>query len=131
MSRQRVVRFGSTTSLVGVFTEPVSGTPRQAVGVIILNSGILHHVGANRLHVQLARRFAELGFASLRFDFSGIGDSEARRDRLSFEQSSPVETREAVDYLAQAHGLREVVLVGLCSGADAAHLSATLDERIV
>jgi pimeloyl-ACP methyl ester carboxylesterase len=131
MSRQRVVRFGSTSPLVGVLTEPATGTPRQPVAVLILNSGILHHVGASRLHVQLARRFAEAGFASLRFDFSGIGDSEPRKDHLTFEQSSPVETREAIDYLAQSHGLSKVVLMGLCSGADAAHLSATLDDRIV
>jgi pimeloyl-ACP methyl ester carboxylesterase len=131
MSKQRVVKFGSTTPLTGVLTEPLPSTPRQPVGILILNSGILHHVGANRLHVQLARRFAEAGFASLRFDFSGIGDSEARRDQLSFEQSSPIETREAIDHLSRSHGLSRVVIVGLCSGADAAHLSATLDDRIV
>lgn len=131
MVRQRVVKFGSATPLAGVLTEPPSGVAKQPVAVILLNSGILHHVGANRLHVQIAHRLAASGFASFRFDLSGIGDSEARRDELSFEQSSPLETREAIDYLERAHGVRRVVLMGLCSGADVAHLTAIDDERVV
>jgi alpha/beta superfamily hydrolase len=131
MSRQRVVKFGTVAPLTGILTEPDNGAARESTAVIILNSGILHHVGANRLHVQLARRLADLGFASLRFDFSGIGDSEARRDNLSFEQSAPRETQDAIDYLAKSHGLESVVLTGLCSGADVAHLTAVADSRVV
>ena len=131
MVRQRVVKFGSATPLAGVLAEPPSGVAKQPVAVILLNSGILHHVGANRLHVQLAHRLAAAGFASFRFDLSGIGDSEARRDELSFEQSSPLETRDAIDYLERAHGVRRVVLMGLCSGADVAHLTALDDARVV
>lgn len=131
MSRQRVVKFGTVAPLTGILTEPENGVPRESVAIVILNSGILHHVGANRLHVQLARRLADLGFASLRFDFSGIGDSEARRDNLSFEQSAPRETQDAIDYLARSHGVQNVVLTGLCSGADVGHLTAVEDQRVV
>ncbi len=131
MGRQRVVKFGSATPLAGVLTEPAGAAVRQPVAVVLLNSGILHHVGANRLHVQLAGRLAEAGFVSLRFDLSGIGDSEARRDDLSFEQSAPLETRDAIEYLGRAHGMRRVVLMGLCSGADVAHLAARDDDRVV
>jgi pimeloyl-ACP methyl ester carboxylesterase len=131
MSRQRVVRFGETTPLTGVLTEPPAGATRAAVGVLILDSGILHHVGANRLHVQLARRLAELGFPSLRFDFSGIGDSEPRRDGLSFEDSAPKETVDAIDYMVRSNGVAKVVLMGLCSGADVAHMTALADQRVI
>jgi len=130
MSRQRAVRFGSAAKLAGVLTEPSAGTARSDVGVVILDSGILHHVGANRLHVQLARKLADDGFVSLRFDFSGIGDSETRNDSLPFEQSSPRETQDAIDYLVASHGVRKVVLAVLCSGADAAHLTAIRDQRV-
>jgi pimeloyl-ACP methyl ester carboxylesterase len=131
MSKQKVVRFGTVTPLAGILTEPVGGASRERPAVIILDSGILHHVGANRLHVQLARRLADLGFATLRFDFSGLGDSEARRDSRTFEESSPLETREAIDYTSRALGSRGAILMGLCSGADAAHLAALQDDRVV
>ena len=130
MTRQRIVKFGGSTPLVGVLTEPTS-TSTGRPWVILLNSGILHHVGVNRLHVQLARRLAESGYGSLRFDFSGLGDSEARRDELSFERSAPLETRDAIDYLARTQGAHRVVLMGLCSGADVAHLTALQDDRVV
>jgi pimeloyl-ACP methyl ester carboxylesterase len=130
MTKQRVVRFGTVTPLAGILTEPVGGAPRDRPAVIILNSGILHHVGANRLHVQLARRLAELGFATLRFDFSGLGDSEPRRDSRPFEESGPLETREAIDYVSRTVGSPSAILMGLCSGADAAHLAALDDERV-
>ena len=131
MMHQRVVKFGDVTPLAGVLTEPVGGTERSRPWVVLLNSGILHHVGVNRLHVQIARKLATMGYGSLRFDFSGMGDSEVRRGELSFEQSAPRETREAIDYLARTQGVRRVVLMGLCSGADVAHLSALDDERVV
>lgn len=131
MTRQRIVKFGGTTPLVGVLTEPGTAGGHDRPWVILLNSGILHHVGVNRLHVQLARRLSAAGYGSLRFDFSGLGDSEARRDNLSFEQSAPLETREAIDYLARTQGTQRVVLMGLCSGADVAHLVAVEDPRVM
>ena len=129
--RQRVVKFGEATPLTGVLTEPGAGDGHESPWVVLLNSGILHHVGVNRLHVQIARRLAEQGCGSLRFDFSGLGDSESRRDKLSFEQSAPLETRDAIDFLARTRGAQRVALVGLCSGADVAHLTALDDDRVV
>jgi pimeloyl-ACP methyl ester carboxylesterase len=131
MRRQRIVKFGGATPLTGVLTEPTGSADRSRPWVVLLNSGILHHVGVNRLHVQLAKRLADAGYGSLRFDFSGLGDSEARRDDLSFEQSAPLETKDAIDYLARSQGASGIVLMGLCSGADVAHLTAMQDERVV
>jgi pimeloyl-ACP methyl ester carboxylesterase len=131
MSRLRAITFGRVTPLTGVVTEPAGGGSGDRIAVVLLNSGILHHVGANRLHVQLARRLAELGFLSLRFDFSGIGDSEARRDDRSFEHSAPLEVKDAIDYLQRQHGVSRIVLMGLCSGADVAHLTAIDEARVV
>ncbi len=129
--RERAVRFGKSTSLIGVLTDPSQGSERASVGVIFLNSGILHHVGACRLHVRLARRLAERGFTSVRFDLSGIGDSEARKDSLSVEQSAQLEVQEAMDHLAATKQVKEFVLIGLCSGADMAFLVSQIDERVV
>lgn len=126
---ERVVRLGA--SLVGVLAEPVGTGGAQHPSVVFLNSGILHHIGACRLHVRLARRLAAQGVTSLRFDLSGIGDSESRRDTLSFQQSAVLEVQEALDYLAATRGAREFILVGLCSGADLGFWVSQSDPRVV
>ena len=129
--RESVTRFGSSASMVGIVTEPPPGVSASSgPAVIFINSGIVHRVGACRLHTQIARELARHGITSLRFDLSGIGDSDARRDALSFEESSVIETREAIDYLAARKGVSEVVLAGLCSGADVAHMTALVDKRV-
>ncbi len=129
--RERAIRFGKSASLIGVITEPAQGTSRAALGVVFLNSGILHHVGACRMHVRLARQLAKHGITSIRFDLSGIGDSEARKDSLTFEQSAQVEVQEAMDYLTVAKRINEFVLIGLCSGADMGFMVSQGDARVV
>ena len=130
--REKAVRFGKTRSLVGIVTEASSGAGRDAgPAVIMLNSGILHHIGACRLHVKLARTLAPAGYTVMRFDHSGIGDSDARRETLPFETSAVLDVQEAMDYLTATRGAREFVLMGLCSGADMAFKVARVDSRIV
>lgn len=128
--REKAVRFGTTASLVGVLTEAAGGADADRPAFLFLNSGILHRVGSCRMHVRLARALSAAGYHCLRFDYSGIGDSDQRRDSLSFEESAVVETREAMDYLAKAKGTKRFVLMGLCSGADMAHETAVADERV-
>jgi len=125
------VRFGSAAPLVGVVTDP--GADRRlenAPAVVFLNSGLLHRVGACRMHVRLARALAAEGLVSLRFDFSGLGDSEPRRDSLPFERSGVLETQEAMQLLNETRGVSKFVLVGLCSGADMAFYTAIEDTRV-
>jgi len=130
--REKAVRFGKTKSLVGIVTEASNGAGRDGgPAVIMLNSGILHHIGACRLHVKLARTLAPAGYTVMRFDHSGIGDSDARRETLPFEKSAVLDVQEAMDYLTATRGAREFVLMGLCSGADMAFKVAGVDSRIV
>ncbi|MEX2577609.1 MAG: hypothetical protein WD342_01015 [Verrucomicrobiales bacterium] len=129
--REKALTFGPA-NLVGILTEP---DPDVAVPdapvVVILNSGIMHRAGASRLYVQVARGLAEDGFSSLRFDFSGIGDSEVRRDSIPIEQRFTLETREAMDYLETVTGSDRFIVGGLCSGADGAFWAGLDDERVV
>lgn len=130
--REKAVKFGTSATLVGVATEPAPSSDSAGKPVfLLLNAGILHRVGSCRLHVRAARALSAAGFASLRFDYSGIGDSESRRDAVPFEQSAVLETREAMDYLAKTKGAERFVLMGLCSGADMAHETAAVDDRVV
>ena len=129
---EQLLRFGNSATLHGVLTEPSDPAKRLSnPPVVLINSGILHKVGASRLHVRLARQLAEAGISSLRFDLSGLGDSDVRRDTLRFEESSVVETKEAMDRLSQLRGWTTFQLAGLCSGADVAHMTATVDDRVV
>ena len=130
--RERAITFGPA-NLVGILTQPdpdvaVPGAP----GMVILNSGILHRAGASRTYVQAARALAEEGMTSLRFDFSGIGDSEVRRgEAIPIEQRFIQETREAMDYMETVVGIDRFVVGGLCSGADGAFWTAMEDDRVV
>jgi pimeloyl-ACP methyl ester carboxylesterase len=129
---EQAIQFGKSAVLSGILADPDSANAESGrPAFILLNSGILHRVGSCRLHVRLARALARRGFTSLRFDFSGVGDSETRRDSLSFEDACRAEVREAMDYVAAARGTRNFILMGLCSGADMAHLTAVEDERVV
>jgi pimeloyl-ACP methyl ester carboxylesterase len=99
--------------------------------VLLLNAGMLHRVGPNRVHVRLARRLAAAGFVVMRFDYSGIGDSRPREDALPFAASAVEETRQAMDFLAESRGVTRFVLFGICSGADNALRAAGQDPRVV
>ena len=129
--RERTLLFGDAKSLVGIITEPAPSDEVQArPAVILLNSGILHRVGPNRLHVRLARRLAEAGFPVMRFDYSGIGDSRPRTDSAPFARSALAETRECMDLLAASRGVRKFLLAGICSGADSALSAGAQDDRV-
>lgn len=130
--RETAVLFGEMKSLVGVLTDPPPEAKKtSAPGIILLNPGIVHRVGLNRLHVKMARRLAEIGFMVFRFDFSGIGDSKTREDHLPFFEGRIRETQEAMDYLAGARGIDRFVLLGICSGAAISYKTACRDPRVV
>lgn len=130
--REQALLLGAWRSLVGVLStnaSPSDAPDRPAV--VIVNSGIIHRVGANRMHVLLARTLADKWHTVLRFDLSGIGDSEPRRDALAPHDAAMADIEEVLDYLEQTKGIRRVVLVGLCSGANQALFYAANDPRVV
>jgi pimeloyl-ACP methyl ester carboxylesterase len=129
---EKAVLFGDTDALVGVLTQPDGHCCRPGPpAVVILNAGFIHRVGPNRIYVKLARNIASLGLSALRFDFTGIGDSDNRRDNMPFEQSAVRETKQAMDYLESRHDIHEFILTGICSGASVALRTACHDGRVV
>jgi pimeloyl-ACP methyl ester carboxylesterase len=130
--REKVVAFGPDNCLVGVLTEP--GTDRKRIGapvVLLSNVGINPRIGPFRIWVDLARALAELGFSVLRFDLSGLGDSEPRRDSRNELERAADDVREAMEFLAQKRDARSFVLIGLCSGVDQVHAVSLGDPRVV
>jgi len=128
--KERSLRIGTPVPLVGVTSEPAQFDLAKPA-VIVLNSGVMHHVGACRLSVKIAREVAARGLLAVRFDYSGIGDSEPRRGSDSFEEVSLRECAEVMDHIQRTRGVKEFILYGLCSGADAAYNTALVDRRVV
>jgi hypothetical protein len=129
--KEEAVTFGTTNLLVGVFTEPdapVQTKTRWAV--ILLNAGLLHRVGPYRLYVDLARKLSSIGFGTLRFDLSGVGDSLQGDDSRLYDERVLDNVRQAMDLLNSRRGFCKFVLMGLCAGADNAHKIAVRDERV-
>ncbi len=127
--RESIVTFGPGGILAGVLTEPETVLPGAPV-IVMSNVGLNHHVGPSRMWVDLARRLARDGVASLRFDISGLGDSAPRSDLLSDVDRSVLDLRDALDWLGTKIGKR-IVLLALCSGTDNAHRVAVEDPRVV
>ena len=133
--RERAVLFGTRNPLFGVLTSPPAELQRggDLPGIIVLNSGTAHRIGAHRLTVPMARRWAALGFHVLRLDLSGIGDSPApsgRPENQSYPQGGQQDIQAAMDYLAETAGRKRFVIAGLCSGADIAFQVAYQDARV-
>lgn len=126
---ERVLRLGEHRTLVAVASAPP--TPRGAPAVLLVNAGVIHRIGPHRLHVRLARRLAQAGHPALRMDLSGIGDSGALPERLSFRASSVADIRTAIDHLAADNPTAAAIVFGICSGADNALAAAAADPRIV
>jgi len=114
--------------LVGVITRPGADAARGDVAVILLNAGLVQRSGPHRGSVQLARSLATRGFAVLRFDQSGLGDSpvpaNAGGDRRGRELAA------AIELLARETGASRFVVGGICSAADTAFRLAATEQRV-
>lgn len=127
---ETTVVFGRYENLVGSYCGP-SCVDKSPLAVLLLTPGMLHHVGPMGLHVQLARRLANSGIASLRYDLSGIGESLAVGTVGSSLERATEEAIQAMDWMQHAHGYQKFALFGLCSGADDALAIAQHDSRVV
>jgi pimeloyl-ACP methyl ester carboxylesterase len=125
---ERVVQWGPGGHLVAVWTPP-SG-PVQDTIVVMLNAGVIHRVGAHRLHVKLARSLSAMGYGSLRFDFSGLGDSTLPPDAQDFRGQAQRDVQTVLEALAQQTQVERFALLGICSGAAHAQAAAVADRRI-
>ena len=128
VTAERAVVFSCNgDALLGIVHVP---TAPAKLGVLVIVGGPQYRAGSHRQFVLLARAVAESGFAVLRFDVRGMGDSEG--GQRGFEDiASDIAT--AIDaFQAQVPSVRRVMLWGLCDGASAALLyaDATRDQRI-
>ena len=114
-------------AMSGILTCPE--TP-CSLGVVVVVGGPQYRVGSHRQFVLLSRSLAAAGYAVLRFDYRGMGDSEGLpRDFLNVS----ADIAAAIDLLqARTPQVKKVALWGLCDGASAALLYCfdTRDLRV-
>ena len=96
----------------------------------MLTAGMLHSTGPFRMYVNFANKLSAEGIASFRFDLSGIGESLPVGSSGSSLERAASETQQAMDFLAENHGIKRFVLMGLCSGADDSFYTAQQDDRV-
>lgn len=128
--REHATLLGPRKSLVAILTQEAGAAVRSKPAIVILNAGIIHRVGPNRMHVDLARQLAAAGHLVVRFDLAGIGDSDPRTDSLPAFEASLHDIRELLDSLQATRHTERVILIGLCSGANQAVVYAGHDPRI-
>ncbi|MDC6166114.1 hydrolase 1, exosortase A system-associated [Paucibacter sp. XJ19-41] len=129
--RETVVQFDCQGErLLGVAALPPDGQAIHRTGVVIVVGGPQYRAGSHRQFVLLARSLAAAGFAVLRFDYRGMGDSEgAQRD---FQSVTADIGAAIMALMAQSDAIKRIALWGLCDGASAALLysEATRDPRL-
>lgn len=113
---ESVVELGPDR-LFGISYEPESR--RSTTTVVFVPERFTPHVGLSRTWTDLARSWGEDGIRTLRFDLSGLGDSDPRSG-LPGHQSQIVEHIDDVVNAVRAispDDPSDVLLIGLCSGA--------------
>lgn len=124
------VSLGSGDRLSGVLCAPLG--ERRGRTVMFLSSSYDRRVGWGRTTVDMARKLAQEGVASLRFDIANAGDSPPHPgmpEQVLYTQGPETDVAEALDYL-DAIGWGRPVVAGRCSGAFLGFHSALKDERI-
>lgn len=127
--KEQVVQFGKFKTLLGVIHEPTTSN-HPSTAVVLSNAGLIHRIGPNRVYVKLARHLATQGIVVLRFDLSGVGDSQPRPDHLPVEEFTIDDTVQAINYLAENYGTQQFVLMGHCAGAYHSIRTANHDARV-
>lgn len=128
--QEEPILFGLESGLLGVITRP-TGRISDALACVMFNFGVTHRVGPRRIQVKMARCLAQKGFATLRFDLSGIGDSQGADASLSFEEQAANDLRAAIEEIEKHLGIRQVVIFGLCSGVAPGLRMALEDPRVI
>ena len=112
--------------LLGILHRP--RVRQQPIGVVIVVGGPQYRVGSHRQFVVMARQLAAEGFAVLRFDYRGMGDSDGAS--RSFE-SVDDDIRAAIDATMNClDELTGIVLFGLCDAASAISMYGWKDQRV-
>ena len=125
---ERVSFISDGLKLSGIFHLPEPRSDKHAAFLV------LHGFGSNKDGgggTTVARMLSGLGYAALRFDFRGCGESEGERGRVICKEQVK-DTRSALSFLAgrpEIHPER-IGVVGQSFGAAVAVYTAGVDRRV-
>ncbi|SCZ22654.1 MULTISPECIES: serine aminopeptidase domain-containing protein [Burkholderia] len=118
--------------MIGVLCEPAGMVRRAAAPTLLIaNTATNPRVADGRFAVRLARSLAAAGISSLRIDSTGVGDSGPRatddQSNIPYSDQAIADVVTAARWL-NAHGHREIVAFGICSGAYASLHAAAREQ---
>ncbi|HET9270532.1 MAG TPA: alpha/beta hydrolase, partial [Vicinamibacterales bacterium] len=125
------VRGGDGFVRRGMLTTPDGTPPRTAL--LLFTAGVKYRTGPSQLYVAVARSLAAAGFATLRIDAMGVGESdgllEAGPSHVIFQSAERGRFVPDVDLAFQALAGHlgpeaRIFLGGLCGGGLSAQLAA-------
>lgn len=105
---------------------------KQSIPIIIICHGFIgSRIGVDRLFVEAGRKFAAMGYAVLRFDYGGCGESSGNYGEQRFSDLIE-QTVRAIDYAEKLKGIDpdQIILIGHSLGAAVATHTAAIDKRI-
>lgn len=119
-ARDRTIR-----GILHIPEHPKAGPKAAYPGIVLCHGFTGNKIGLHRLFVKAARFFSRAGFAVLRFDFSGCGDSDGGHEEITID-GQVREASAALDFLKSRPEIKrdEVFLIGLSMGGAVAALTA-------
>lgn len=131
MEHQRVVKTEHGDLAVTLHYPPEEQRGDCHPVLVICHGFTGNRVGVDRLFVQAARFFSAAGYMTLRFDYSGCGESTGSYGAGGIERMVE-ETRKILDYALSLDGVdySRVVLLGHSLGGAVAVETAVRDKRV-
>ena len=120
--------FGPGDGLFGVY-HPPDATPRRAGAVVLCYPSGHEYLRVQRTFRNASVALARLGFAVLRFDYSGTGDSAGDGTDATIARWS-ADLDAAIAEVQRRSGASRVGLAGLRVGASIAWLAASVRQDV-
>jgi len=115
---ERLVHFESE----GCRVYGILGTPdgeRPKAGVVVVHGWSGCRMGPHQILVKLCRHLNAEGYATLRFDLRGRGESEGETAKANLD-GMIADAAAAIEYMRNDNQLERVSIVGICSGGNVA-----------
>jgi len=111
--------------------DPETLSATRSPAVVVCHGFVGNRIGANRLFVRTARALADEGYAVLRFDYAGCGESDGDYGASEFVDWID-QTRFALDYVLDLDFVdpSRTTLLGHSLGGAVALLTAVRDKRV-
>jgi alpha-beta hydrolase superfamily lysophospholipase len=88
----------------------------RKTGIVFVHAADSNRLGPHRMYVELSNKLNSLGFATMRFDLSGCGDSRGTVSKSDIE-SEIKDVLAAINFFIIKTGVENVCLIGISRGS--------------